>query len=182
MKNCIVLLTTMLLLQLRGFAQDIYSCKNTTLSFFSATPMEDIDAVTNKAVSALNEKTGAIYFKVAVNTFKFKKSLMEEHFNENYLESDKYPHAEFKGKIVDVPDLKKDGVYPVTVEGNLNMHGVDHTYREKGTITVKDGKPNLDAKFNVKLVDHQIKVPTIVVKNIAEVIEITVKGAYLPAS
>ncbi|SFW82652.1 YceI family protein [Chitinophaga sancti] len=182
MKNCIVLLTTMLLLQLRTLAQDIYSCKNTSLSFFSATPMEDIDAVTNKAVSAINGKTGAVYFKVTINTFKFKKSLMEEHFNENYLESDKYPTAEFKGKILEVPDLHKDGTYPVIVEGTMNMHGVDKVYHEKGTITVKDGKPSLDAKFNVKLVDHKIKVPTLVVKNIAEVIEVTVKGAYLPAS
>jgi polyisoprenoid-binding protein YceI len=182
MKNCFLLLAALFLFLPAGRTQDIFSCKNTTLSFFSATPMENIDAVSNKAVSAINEKTGAVYFKVAINTFKFKKTLMEEHFNENYLESDKYPYAEFKGKILDVPDLHKDGTYEVTVEGTMNMHGVDKRYREKGTITVSNGKPTLNAKFNVKLVDHQIKVPSLVVKNIAEVIEVTVKGAYEPAS
>ncbi|SEW06590.1 YceI-like domain-containing protein [Chitinophaga sp. YR573] len=167
-----------LFLTLSCFAQDIYSCKNTTLSFFSATPMEDIDAITSKGVSAINVKTGAVYFKVAVNTFKFKKSLMEEHFNENYLESDKYPNAEFKGKITDNIDLHKDGTYNVTVEGTLNMHGVDKLYREKATITVLGGKPAAETKFNVHLADHKIKIPTLVVKNIAETVEVTVKANY----
>lgn len=181
MKHLTALFAGLLLTSL-CFAQDIYSCRNTTLSFFSATPMEDIDAVTNKGVSALNLKTGAIYFKVAINTFKFKKPLMEEHFNENYLESDKYPSAEFKGKIVDPNlDLRKDGTYNVTVEGTLSMHGVDKVYREKATIVVQDGKQTASAKFNVHLADHKIKIPTIVIKNIAEVIEVTVKAAYSPS-
>jgi len=167
-----------LLLTGTAFAQDVYSCRNTTMSFFSATPMEDIDATSSKGVSAINLKTGAIYFKVPVNSFKFKKQLMEEHFNENYLESDKYPNAEFKGKIVDNVDLHKDGTYNVTVEGTLNMHGVDKAYREKATVTVQDGKPTASSKFNVKLADHKIKIPTIVVKNIAEVVEVSVKAAY----
>jgi len=140
--------------------------------------MEDIDATTTKGVSAINVKTGAVYFKVAVNSFKFKKSLMEEHFNENYLESDKYPNAEFKGKITDNVDLHKDGTYNVTVEGTLSMHGVDKVYREKATVIVTDGKPAASTKFNVHLADHNIKIPTLVVKNIAEVVEVTVKANY----
>lgn len=178
MKHLIALLTGLLLTTV-CFAQDVYSCRNTTLSFFSATPMEDIDATTNKGVSAINLKTGAVYFKVAVNSFKFKKPLMEEHFNENYMESDKYPTAEFKGKIIDNIDLHKDGTYNVTVEGTLSMHGVDKVYREKATLTVLAGKPAATAKFNVKLADHHIKIPTLVVKNIAEVVEVTIKANYL---
>lgn len=178
MKHLIALLTGLLLTTV-CFAQDVYSCRNTTLSFFSATPMEDIDATTSKGVSAINLKTGAVYFKVAVNTFKFKKPLMEEHFNENYMESDKYPTAEFKGKIIDNIDLHKDGTYNVTVEGTLSMHGVDKVYREKATLTVQAGKPAATAKFNVKLADHHIKIPTLVVKNIAEVVEVTIKANYL---
>ena len=178
MKHLIALLTG-LVLTTACFAQDVYSCRNTILSFFSATPMEDIDATTSKGVSAINLKTGAVYFKVAVNSFKFKKPLMEEHFNENYLESDKYPTAEFKGKIIDNIDLHKDGTYNVTVEGTLSMHGVDKVYREKATLTVQAGKPAATAKFNVKLADHHIKIPTLVVKNIAEVVEVTIKANYL---
>jgi polyisoprenoid-binding protein YceI len=174
----IIALFTALCLTFSCFAQDVYSCRNTSLSFFSATPVENIDATTTKGVSAINVKTGALYFKVAVNTFKFKKSLMEEHFNENYMESDKYPNAEFKGKIVDEIDLRKDGTYNVTVEGTLNMHGVDKTYREKATVTVSGGKPAAETKFNVKLADHKIKIPTLVVTNIAETVEVTVKANY----
>jgi polyisoprenoid-binding protein YceI len=180
MKHIIALFTGLLLMH-GSFAQDVFSCRNTTLSFFSATPVEDIDAISDKGVSAINLKTGEIYFKVAVNSFKFKKQLMEEHFNENYLESDKYPHAIFKGKIASSSDLHKDGTYEVVVDGTLSMHGVDKVYHEKATITIKDGKPSASTKFNVKLEDHRIKIPTLVIKNIAEVVEVTVKAAYAPA-
>ena len=161
------------------FAQDIYSCRNASFSFFSSAPMEDIEAKTDKGVSAINLKTGAVYFKVPVNTFQFRKKLMQEHFNENYLETDKYPYAEFKGKVVEpAADLGKDGTHDVTVEGILSLHGVDKTYREKGTITVQNGQVISNSKFNVKLADHKIKIPTLVIKNIAEVVEVTVKATY----
>lgn len=181
MKHIITLLAGLFLAH-TGFGQEVFTCRNTTLSFFSATPVEDIDATSDKGVSAINLKTGDVYFKVAVNTFKFKKSLMEEHFNENYMESDKYPHAVFKGKMVSPPDLHKDGTYEVLVDGTLSLHGVDKAYREKATITVKDGKPSANAKFNVRLSDHRIKIPTLVIKNIAEVVEVTVKADYATAS
>jgi len=181
MKQMFVLLAALLLARI-GLAQDVFTCPNTTLSFFSSTPMEDIDAISSKGVSAINVKTGEVYFKVAVNTFKFRKQLMEEHFNENYMESEKYPYAIFKGKLVSPPDLHKDGTYEVAVDGTLSLHGVDKAYHEKATIVVKDGKPAANAKFNVKLADHHIKIPTLVIKNIAEVVEVTVKAAYNAAS
>lgn len=174
----LILLTGCLLLSFHGFAQDVFSCRNTRLSFFSSAPLEDIEAKTDKAVSAINVKTKAIYFKVPVNTFQFRKKLMQEHFNQNYLESDKYPFSEFKGKIVDVVDLTKDGTYQVTVEGTLSLHGVDKTYREKGTITVQGGNITAGATFQVHIADHKIDIPTIVVKNIAEVVAVTVNAAY----
>lgn len=176
----ILLISAFLLAGSAGFAQDIYSCRNATLSFFSSAPLEDIDAKTTQGVSALNIKTKAVYFKVQINTFQFKKKLMQEHFNENYLESDKYPHAEFKGKITDNIDLTKDGSYPVTVEGTLNIHGVPKTYREKGTVTVSNGKVTATSKFNVRVADHKIKIPSLVVKNIAEVVEVSVNAVYEP--
>ncbi|MVT06686.1 YceI family protein [Chitinophaga tropicalis] len=180
MKILMPLLTGILMMQ-QGFAQDVFTCRNTNLSFFSSTPVEDIDAKSNKCVSAINLKTGEVYFKVPVNSFKFKKQLMEEHFNENYLESDKYPYAVFKGKITG-GDLHKEGTREVTVDGTLSLHGVDKVYHEKATLTVQDGKPSANARFIVRLEDHRIKVPTLVVKNIAETIEVTINAAYLPAS
>lgn len=173
-------LAALLLLFTTVAAQDVHSCRNATLSFFSSAPMEDIDAKTSQGVSAINTKTKAVYFKVPINTFQFKKKLMQEHFNENYLESEKYPHAEFKGNIVDNVDFSKDGSYPVTVEGSLNIHGVSKNYREKGTITVKGGRINAAAKFNVRVADHKIKIPTLVIKNIAEVVEVSVNADYQP--
>lgn len=179
MKQLLSLAVTLLLYSAAG-AQDVHSCRNASLRFFSSAPLEDIEAKTSQGVSAINTKTMAVYFKVPINTFQFKKQLMQEHFNENYLESDQYPHAEFKGKILEAVDFTKDGSYPVTVEGNLNIHGVNKTYREKGTLTIKGGKINAGAKFNVRVADHKIKIPTLVIKNIAEVVEVSVSADYQP--
>ncbi|WP_145710387.1 YceI family protein [Chitinophaga japonensis] len=166
------------LLTAHAYAQDIYSCRNVHLSFFSSAPLEDIEAKTDKGVSAINLKTGAVYFKVPVNTFQFKKKLMQEHFNENYLETEKYPYAEFKGKLANPAALSGDGTYDVTVEGTLTLHGVDKAYREKGTITIQNGQLTSSSKFKVRLVDHKIKIPRLVIKNIAEVVDVTVQATY----
>jgi len=152
------------------------------LSFFSEAPIEDIKAESNTGESALNLATNTIYFKVAMNTFGFKKSLMQEHFNENYMESSKYPYAEFKGKINEKTDLTKDGTYPVTVQGDLNIHGVLRNYSVKAELTVKGGEITANSTFPVKLADHHIKIPRLVIKNIAEVVQVTVSALYKPAS
>jgi polyisoprenoid-binding protein YceI len=163
-------------------AQDVYSCKNTRLSFFSSSPLEDIEAKTDKGASALNTKTKEVFFKVPVSSFQFKKKLMQEHFNENYLESDKYPFAEFKGKINESPEFSKDGTYPVTVTGTLNIHGVEKSYTAKGTITTQGTTLTVASTFNVRVADHGIKIPSLVVQNVAEVVAVTVNAVYTPYS
>ena len=164
----------------RGFAQDALTAKPITISFFSSTPLEDIRAQTEKAGSAVNTKTKEIYFKVPVNTFVFKYKLMQDHFNESYLESDKYPNAEFKGTIVTSADLSKDGTFPVVVKGELLLHGVSKHYEEKGTVQVHGSEWIADAKFQIKLVDHQIKIPSLMLENIAEIVDVTVHADYKP--
>ena len=176
----LLFLTTFLLNSLAGIGQEIYSCKAPKLSFFSSAPLEDISASSDRGVSAINIKTKAIYFKVHMNTFQFRKALMQEHFNENYVESEKFPFAEYKGKFTEDVDFSKNGTYPVTVEGVLNLHGVEKSYKGKGTITVMDGKFNVNSRFNVTVADHKIKIPSLVVKNIAEVVEVTVNADYQP--
>lgn len=178
----VLFITAFLLTCLAGFGQEIYSCRAPKLSFFSSAPLEDISAVSQRGVSAINTKTKAIYFKVPMNTFQFKKALMQEHFNENYIESDKFPFAEYKGKFVEDVDFTKNGTYPVTVEGTLQLHGVEKSYKGKGTITVQNGKFNVNSKFNVSVADHKIKIPSLVVKNIAEVVEVTVNADYQPVT
>lgn len=172
-------LITIILLAASWVVQaQIVVSKNAKLSFFSEAPIENISAYSNAGESAMNLETKAIYFKVAVRTFEFKKSLMQEHFNENYLESVKYPYAEFNGKIIDQIDLTKDGTYPVRVQGDLSIHGVTKNCTVKAEINVKGGEISANSTFPVKLADHNIKIPRLVIKNIAEVVQVTVSALY----
>ncbi len=161
-------------------AQDIYLTQTGNIAFFSATSMENIDAKSKEATAAINIKSKKIFFKVKNTSFHFKSSLMEEHFNENYMESEKFPFTQFSGEIVDAVDFAKDGVYEVSVKGKMTLHGVEKEYTTKGTITVKDGKISAHAKFNIKMADHQIKIPSLVGANIAEAVDVTVDATFEP--
>lgn len=157
-----------------------FTSKNVAFTFFSQAPLEDIKAESKEGVSALNTSTGEIYFKVNIRSFQFKKGLMQEHFNENYLESDRYPDAEFKGKVKEAIDVKKEGVFPVTVTGMLTIHNVSKSYTVKGTLEVRDGTIVGQSVFQVKVADHKIKIPRLVFRNIAEIVEVTVFAEYEP--
>jgi polyisoprenoid-binding protein YceI len=150
--------------------------KNGTISFYSETPVENIEAHNKQVNSALDIKSGDLVFKVLIKSFEFEKALMQEHFNENYLESDKFPNATFKGKVINIDkiDLSKNGTYNAKVEGDLTIHGVTNKISETGTFSVKDGKINGKSKFAVLIKDYNIKVPNAVVKNIAESIDVVV--------
>ncbi|WP_158797705.1 YceI family protein [Pedobacter sp. L105] len=161
-------------------AQGILISRNASLSFFSSTPVEDIEAKSNQATSVLDPKTRDIIFKVSNTTFEFPKKLMQEHFNEEYIESDKFPYSEFKGKIKDEVDLSKNGTYTVTVAGTLNLHGVTKPYETKATLIVNNGSISAKATFRVKIADHDIKVPSIVFKHIAESVDVRVAADYQP--
>jgi polyisoprenoid-binding protein YceI len=161
---------------------DVYVCKNATITFFSAATIEDIKATSNTAVSALNINTGTIYFKVDIKSFQFRESLMQEHFNEDYMESDKYPYAEFKGRILDSVDFSKNGTYPVTVKGDLTIHGVTKNYATQGTLTVAGNTITAHAVFTVKLADHNVQIPRILMDDIATQVQVTVDAEYNPAA
>lgn len=156
----------------------IYTSRNVALTFFSQAPLEDIKAESKQGVSALNTNNGDIYFKVKIRSFQFRKGLMQEHFNEKFMESDKYPDAEFKGKIKESIDYKKDGVYPVTVTGILNIHNVSKEYTVNAKLDIKGGLIQGQSVFNVRVADHKIKIPRLVFRNIAEVVEVTVFAKY----
>lgn len=160
-------------------AQKIYT-KNGFISFFSKTPMENIQADNNQVMSVLNTQTGDLQFSVLIKSFRFEKALMEEHFNENYMESEKFPKAGFKGSITDLNRVSfgADGQYTVTVSGDLTIHGVTNKVSTPGTITIKGGKISADARFNVKTADYNISIPKVVRDNIAESIEIKVSCNY----
>jgi hypothetical protein len=158
--------------------QGLYVCKNAQISLYSEAPIENIEAKSQKGTSVYNAATGDLAFSLPINSFVFPKSLMQEHFNENYMESDKYPQASFKGKIQEQVDISKDGNYPVTATGVLNVHGVSQNRSIKGTIAVKGGIITMTSEFMVKCADHKIAIPTIVFHNIAESIRIQVSATY----
>lgn len=155
-------------------AQDLYKATDGEISFFSEAPVENISAVNKDVKALINAKNAEVAFIVTNVGFKFEKPLMEEHFNENYMESHKYKVSVFKGKIIDKIDFTKDGTYEVTAKGTLDIHGVTVEREIKGTLTISNGKINLTTDFVVALKDHKIKIPSVVVKNIAEVVKVTV--------
>ena len=105
---------------------------------------------------------------------------MEEHFNENYMESQKFPNAVFKGKITEKVDFTKDGETKVNVAGKLEIHGVTKEVTLPGTVTVKGNEIKVYAKFPIKVAEYDIKVPSLYVKNIAEVVDVTVNSVLEP--
>lgn len=180
MKN-LVLALAVVFVTLNGTAQ-IYKAKDggTLITFYSKSPLEDIDATNKGAVVVLNSSTADLQVRLTVQNFKFKNALMEEHFNENYMESQKFPNAVFKGKINEKVDYTKDGETKVTVTGKMEMHGVtkDETY--EGTLTKKGNDITIKCKFKVKVADYNIKVPSLYVKNIAEVVDVDVTSILEP--
>ena len=172
---------SVLLLALLSFTragQDIYTCKNARINIYSSAPVEDIEANSSEGVSVYNAATGELAFSVPIRSFHFPKALMEEHFNENYMESDKFPKATFKGKIQEHPDLTKDGTYPVTVTGDFQVHGVTQNRTIKGEVKVNGGVVSMSSEFMVKCTDHHINIPKIVFYNIAESIRVRVSATY----
>ncbi len=158
----------------------IYMAKECTISFFSATSMEDIDAKNTAAKPVLNAATGDIQVKISHRAFKFKDGLMEEHFNENFVETQKYPNAIFKGKINEKVDYTKNGENKVTVTGEMDLHNVKKTITIDGKVTIKDGVVSIYSKFNIKLSDYNIKDPSLIGKSIAEAIDVTITSTLEP--
>ena len=159
-----------------------FMTKNGKISFFSHTDMEDIAADNNKVSSVLDGSSGKFQIEVLIKSFKFKKALMEEHFNENYMESTKFPKSKFDGKIDDIKSINftKDGTYTSTISGKLTIKDKTNPVKTTGTFTVKEGKLNGKAKFKVNLADFNVTVPDVVKNKIAKEIELTVNLDYSP--
>lgn len=163
-------------------AQDKYISKNGHVGFLSKTPMENIEAHNNQVSSYIETKTGNVAFQLLMKSFKFDRALMEEHFNENYVESAKFPKADFKGTITNVSaiNFSKDGTYNATVDGNMTIHGVTKKITEKGTVEVKGGKVLVKSKFNIIPQDYGIAIPDLVKEKFAKSMNVTVDISYDP--
>jgi polyisoprenoid-binding protein YceI len=165
-------------------AQNMFMTKTGKISFYSRSKVEKVEADNNEVSSILNTQSGDLVFAVLLKSFHFDRALMEEHFNENYVESNKFPKSTFKGKInnISAVNFTKDGAYPVTVEGDLTMHGVTKKITSTGSVTVKAGKVAAFSKFSIKLKDYNISIPTLVGDKISEEIDLTVDCKYEPKS
>jgi hypothetical protein len=140
-------------------AQKVFATKTGQLFFNASGGIEKIAAVNNQVDSKFGEATGQIIFAVLIKGFKFENQLMEDHFNENYMESSQFPKADFKGYIKNIKeiDFSKDGKYPANFEGILTIHGVPQKVTTVGQIEVLQGKPTITGEFSVKIKEYGIK-------------------------
>jgi hypothetical protein len=157
-------------------AQDKFFTKNGRIGFVSKGSIETIEANHKSVTCVLDSKTGNLQFSVLMRGFEFRKALMQEHFNENYVESDKYPRSEFRGQITNnsAIDYTKDGVYDAKVKGKLTIHGVTKDIETDGKITVKGGKPQANASLGIQLADYKIAIAGIHKDNINNNVTISI--------
>jgi polyisoprenoid-binding protein YceI len=170
------------MLTYQAVCQTRYIDRSGKASFFSSALVEDIEAHNNQAVSILDVKSGEIVASMLMKSFDFKKALMEEHFNENYIESNKFPKATFKGKITNLDQFNttKNGKYVLEIDGDITIHGVTKPLKIKAEASVTDGKIKASAIFPLKVKDFKITIPSLVRNNIAEEVEVGVSFNYQP--
>ena len=162
MKIKYLLLTVFSVFLLSSFVTDVqkYITKTGTIEIFSQTPVFTIEGVNKKVASILNVETGEVVVSTLIRSFKFEEALVEEHFNENYMESHKFSKAIFKGKIVNFKsiDFKKDGKYDIVIEGKLTIHGETNLVKENGTLEIKGDNITANTEFSVSLEKYKIEV------------------------
>jgi polyisoprenoid-binding protein YceI len=166
-----------------GLAFSVHAQKYTTdktfVSFFSDAAIEDITAENTKTVGVFNSATGDIAFSVPIKEYQFEKSLMKEHFNEKYMETEKFPKSTFQGKVTGY-DASATGPQNVSTKGKLTIHGETKEVEIPGTIEKQGDNLLMKSKFIVKLEDYKIAIPQLLWQNIAEQVEVTVDFTFKP--
>ncbi len=181
--RCIITIFLIFLLNIYSIAQTRLVTKTGSISFYSKTAIENINAHNNKVLAVWEIATGKIEFAVLMKGFEFKKALMQEHFNENYVESDKYPKATFKGIIENASTitLSEDKSYSLKVIGDLTIHGVTKQINTITIISVKKGTVSALANLSIFLSDYNIRIPKVVSDNINKKIDIVINIAAFKA-
>lgn len=160
-------------------SQERYLTKSGKINFFSKAPMEDITADNNQVLSIIDASNGKMAIQILMKSFLFEKALMQEHFNENYVESDKYPKATFKGIILNFDTINATKS-EATVKGALTIHGVTKETEIKANFKRTEETIDVDGSFIVNLDDFNIKIPAVVAKNIAKNIKVTFNFNHKP--
>jgi len=161
-----------------GICQN-YMTKTGFIGFYSKTPLEDIKAENNQVYAVLDPANHHIAFALLLKGFIFPKELMQEHFNENYVESDKYPKATFSGACSGDMDLAKEGTYQVVIKGTLSLHGVTQPLETTAQLEVKSGQILGTSSFRLKPEDFQIQIPGVVRDKIAKEINVRVQITWM---
>ena len=157
-------------------AQDKYFTKTGKINFYSKAPLEDIEGKNKTVTAVIDSKSGAVQFAVQMKGFEFEKQLMQQHFNENYVESNKFPKGEFRGNITNNSEINysKDGTYNAKVKGKMTIHGVTKDVESTGTVKVDGGKLDVNSVFNVLISDYNIKIPAVVKDKVSNTIKVEV--------
>ncbi len=163
-----------------GFAQNLFSLSKGKVSFYSYAPIENIEAHTNQFGSMINSTNREIAVIIPIRNFKFEKQLMQDHFNEKYMESEKFPKASFKGTLQQEIDWSLDSTYDVSAIGILTIHGVEKEMILSGKMSVMKNEITIEADFKVALKDFNIVIPKLLFENLAEVIDVKILLTYLP--
>jgi hypothetical protein len=158
------------------YAQGKFFTKSGHISFISNAPLEDIEGKNKSVIAVLDSKTGGLQFSAIIRGFEFQKSLMQEHFNENYMESNKFPKADFKGTITNNSsiDYSKPGSYKATVKGTLSIHGITRDVNTNGIIDVDTNGIHATSSFTVTLADYKISIPSVVKDKISKTVKVVV--------
>ena len=179
MKNILLISSAFVLLTNSLLAQK-YLTKEGEIEIFSETSLFTIEAKNQKVASILNAENGEVVASTLVRSFKFREALVEEHFNENYMESHSFPKSIFKGKITNFNsvDVKSDGTYPISIEGELTMHGETRPVKAEGILVVKDETITSKAEFFISLANYKIKIEESYKDRIKDEIKLTVQFNY----
>jgi hypothetical protein len=173
----------MLLVMITGYTQEenLFFTDSGYIEFTSEAPLEFIQASSNELAGILNVNDLTFAFTVPMVSFQgFNSALQRTHFNENYIESEKFPNSTFKGKIIEEIDFTSPGTYHIRAKGLLNVHGIDNDRIIRCTILVETGRISVESKFTVPLDEHKIKIPSIVQQKIAEVIDVGISFEMKP--
>jgi len=181
MKKIILIIVIVSLGMNFSFAQK-YLCRNGHVWFFGSTPVENIEAHNKQASSIIDTETGEVVVSVLMKSFEFERALMQEHFNENYVESDKFPKGKFTGKISNLAEINfnKPGTYTARIKGVLNIHGVDKEIETPVELRIDGDNIHVQGKFITSAEDFKIEIPSVVKDKIAKQIDVNMTMSFSP--
>jgi len=177
----LTLVVGLIILWYTTYSQDIFTTKTGTINFVSDAPLEVIKASSNKMAGVIKTSDKSFLFSMDIKTFQgFNSTLQRTHFNENYMESGKYPKATFEGKIIEDINFNENGSYTVRAKGKITIHGVSQQRIIKSKLIIGNKTLKISSDFTVLLKDHKIQIPTVVYQKLAEEIKVNISAELSP--